>query len=206
MWYAIILGAVASYLLGNLNGAVCISTLFAHEDVRTHGSGNAGLTNFVRNYGTASAILVILIDGMKALLSCLLCGLLLEPYGLEMEGKMVGALMVTLGHNFPATLGFRGGKGILCGAVAVMTMDIRVFGIIFAVFVLCVLLTRYVSLGSLLGALTFAVSYAVLYWQRPVVCIGGVLLAALAIFMHRSNIVRLVKGTESKLGKKGKRE
>ncbi len=206
MWYAIILGAVASYLLGNLNGAVCISTLFAHEDVRTHGSGNAGLTNFVRNYGTASAILVILIDGMKALLSCLLCGLLLEPYGLEMEGKMVGALMVTLGHNFPATLGFRGGKGVLCGAVAAMTMDIRVFGIIFAVFVLCVLITRYVSLGSLLGALTFAISYAVLYWQRPVVCFGGILLAALAIFMHRSNIVRLVKGTESKLGKKGKRE
>ncbi len=202
MWYAILLGALVSYLLGNLNGAVCISALKAHEDVRTHGSGNAGLTNFIRNYGTASAALVILIDGSKAVLSCLVCGLLLEPYGLALEGKMLGAVLVTLGHNFPAALGFRGGKGILCGAMAVLTMDLGLFLILAAIFVLSVVLTRYVSLGSVFGAGAFAIGFAVCYTDRPWVVAGGVFLGLLAIFMHRGNLVRLLRGTESKLGQK----
>ncbi len=202
MVYAIVLGALVSYCLGNLNGAVCISALLAHEDVRTHGSGNAGLTNFIRNYGTASATLVILIDGVKTLLSCLVCGLLLQPYGLEKEGQMLGAVAVTLGHNFPAALGFRGGKGILCGAMAALVIDLRIFAILLAIFVLCVALTRYVSLGSILGAAAFGIAFAVFYWQRPWVVAGAATLAVLAIVMHRANILRLCKGTESKLSLK----
>ncbi len=202
MLYAIFLGALASYLLGNLNGAVCISALLAHEDVRTHGSGNAGLTNFVRSYGTASALLVILIDGAKTAISCLLCGQLLAPFGLEPEGKMLGAIAVTLGHNFPATLGFRGGKGVLCGAVSALVMDPIIFLILLGVFALCVVLTRYVSLGSILCAAAFGVCFAVFYWERPWVAGGAVLMAALAIFMHRANILRLIRGTEHKFGHK----
>ncbi len=206
MWYAILIGALTAYLLGNLNGAVCISALTAHEDVRTHGSGNAGLTNFVRNYGTASALLVILIDGAKTALACLACGLLLKPYGWQLEGQMLGAIAVTLGHNFPAALGFKGGKGILCGAVAALVMDIRIFGVLVVIFALCVLLTRYVSLGSIFAALGFAVGFVLVYPDRPWVVAGALLIGALAIFMHRSNIVRLVKGTESKFGKKGNKK
>ncbi len=204
MWYAILLGALVSYCLGNLNGAVCISALKAHEDVRTHGSGNAGLTNFIRSYGTASAALVILVDGVKTALSCLVCSLLLEPYGLSMEGMMLGAVAVTLGHNFPAALGFKGGKGILCGAVAALIMDIWLFVIFLAIFALAVGLTRYVSLGSVLVAVGFAAGFSVRYWDQPWVVAGAIFLGALAIFMHRANIVRLVKGTESKFGQKGK--
>ncbi len=204
MWYAILLGALVSYLLGNLNGAVCMSALLAHDDVRSHGSGNAGLTNFVRNYGTASAISVILIDGAKTALSCLVCGLLLEPYGLRMEGQMLGTVMVTLGHNFPACLGFKGGKGVLCGAVSVLVMDIRLFAVLMAVFALCVLLTRYVSLGSILVAIGYMAGFLILHLDKPWVAAGAVLVGSLAIFMHRANIVRLVKGTESKFGQKGK--
>ncbi len=203
MLYAIMLGALASYLLGNLNGAVCISTLMAHEDVRTHGSGNAGLTNFVRSYGTASAMLVVLIDGAKTAISCLLCGQLLAPFGMELEGKMLGAIAVTLGHNFPATLGFRGGKGIMCGAVAALTMDPLVFLILVAIFAVCVLLTRYVSLGSVLCAVGFAVCFLIFYWDRPWVAGGAVFMSVLAIVMHRANILRLLKGTEHKFGNKG---
>ncbi len=206
MWYAILLGALVSYMLGNLNGAVCISALKAHEDVRSHGSGNAGLTNFIRNYGTASAALVILIDGGKAILSCLVCGELLRPYGLELEGKMLGAVLVTLGHNFPATLGYRGGKGVLCGAVSVLVMDPLLFAILAAVFVICVAVTRYVSLGSILVAAGFVMGAVLRYPERPWVMAGAMLIGLLCIFMHRSNIVRLIKGTESKLGQKGKKE
>ncbi len=205
MWYAILLGALVSYCLGNLNGAVCISALKAHEDVRAHGSGNAGLTNFIRSYGTASAALVILIDGVKTALSCLVCGLLLEPHGLSREGMMLGAVAVTLGHNFPAALGFKGGKGILCGAVAALVMDLGLFCIYLAIFALVVGLTRYVSLGSILVAVGFSVGFGIVYWNQPWVVAGAIFLGALAIFMHRANIVRLVKGTESKFGQKGKK-
>lgn len=206
MWYAILLGALVSYMLGNLNGAVCISALKSHEDVRTHGSGNAGLTNFIRNYGTASAALVILIDGAKAILACLVCGQLLEPYGLILEGKMLGAVAVTLGHNFPACLGFRGGKGVLCGAVSLLTMDLRLFAILAAVFFVCVALTRYVSLGSILAAAGFSIGFILFHGDKPWVVAGAVAIGVLCIFMHRANIVRLIKGTESKLGQKGKKQ
>ena len=69
MWFPILITVLAGYLLGNLNGAVCMSTLLSHDDVRTHGSGNAGLTNFIRSYGAASSVLVVLIDFVKAVAS-----------------------------------------------------------------------------------------------------------------------------------------
>ena len=79
MVHAIVVAALVAYFLGNLNGAVCMSNLVAHEDVRNQGSGNAGLTNFIRNYGAASSVSVILIDGGKAALACLSGGLMLTP-------------------------------------------------------------------------------------------------------------------------------
>lgn len=206
MWYPILIGALVSYLLGNINGAICISNLKAHEDVRTHGSGNAGLTNFVRNYGWASAVLVVLVDAGKTALACLLCGLLLEPYGHAVEGQMLGAVMVTLGHNFPVTLGFRGGKGIMCGAAAALVMDWRIFLVLAVIFAVCVLLTRYVFLGSIMTAIGFGVGFALLYWDHPWVVAGAIFLAVLAVFMHRANIGRLIKGTEFRMGQKGKKE
>lgn len=204
MWYPLLIGLVSGYLLGNLNGAVCISTLKAKEDVRTHGSGNAGLTNFIRNYGTGSAILVIAIDAIKTALACLLCGLLMTPYGLTTEGRMLGGIAVTLGHNFPATLGFHGGKGIMCGAVIALCIDWRICLLLLGIFILVVALTRYVSLASLLASAAFGICFALFYRDVPTVAIGGAFLGLLAIFMHRKNILRLLKGTESKLTLKRK--
>ena len=97
MWFPILIGVLISYSLGNLNGAVCISALM-HDDVRSHGSGNAGLTNFVRSYGAGRALYVILIDAGKAVISCLLTGLLLKPYGCYLEGTALGGLAVMLGN------------------------------------------------------------------------------------------------------------
>ena len=199
MWYPIFIAAVAAYLLGNLNGSVCISALVADDDVRKHGSGNAGLTNFFRSYGGASTFLVILVDMGKAVIACLMAGLLLEPYGYYQEGLMLGAVAVSLGHDFPALLGFRGGKGILCGFSVALVLDWRIGLMILAVFVVAFAITRYVSLGSVLGALTFAVGFAVLHNDNLPVMLGGIFLGVLALWMHRSNIVRLVQGKESKV-------
>ena len=103
-WYPVLMIAVTGYMLGNLNGAVMISSLFAKEDVRKHGSGNAGLTNYIRNYGAGTGVLVILIDGLKAIIACLVGKLILADD--PMLGGTIGGLAVMLGHDFPALLGF----------------------------------------------------------------------------------------------------
>lgn len=198
MWGSIIVCVLTAYLLGNLNGAVCMSALIANEDIRKRGSGNAGLTNFIRNYGVGSALYVVLIDAGKAVLACLTSGLILGQYGLYQEGLILGGLCVMLGHMFPALLGFKGGKGILSGWFIAWVVDWRIGLIIFIVFAAAYLLTQYVSLGSVLAAVTFGVCFAVFHHDNLPVMIGGVVMGVLAVFMHRSNIVRLVKGKESK--------
>ena len=197
MWICLVIGLLVSYLLGNLNGAVCISAL-QNDDVRSHGSGNAGLTNFIRNYGRGQAVYVILIDAGKAVLACLLTGLLLKPYGYYLEGLALGGLAVMLGHNFPALLGFRGGKGILSGLFIALTMDWRVAVLLLIVFFGIYFATRYVSLGSVLAAIAFCVGFIVFHHDNLVVMLCGVVMGLLAVFMHRANIVRLLKGQERK--------
>ena len=111
---------------------------------------------------------------------------------------MLGAGAVTLGHDFPALLGFKGGKGVLCGVSVALMADWRCGLLVLAVFALCLWLTRYVSLSSILGALTFAVLFPIVHWQNITVSAMGVLLGLFIVFMHRSNIGRLLKGTERK--------
>lgn len=204
MWLSILIGALTGYLLGNLNGAVSISTLM-NDDVRSHGSGNAGLTNFIRNYGNSKALYVVAVDAIKAILACLLMGKLLAPYDLYAEGVMLGGAAVMLGHVFPVLLGFRGGKGILSGLFIALVADWRIAVLILVVFFAVYFLTRYVSLSSLLAATSFGVGFCVLHHDKPIVMIAGVFMSALTIFMHRANIVRLVTGKEVKtdLFKKG---
>lgn len=203
MWYSIVIGMLASYLLGNLNGAVCMSALM-HDDVRSHGSGNAGLTNFIRNYGVGQAVYVILIDAGKAALACIATGLLLKPYGYYTDGAALGGLAVMLGHNFPALLGFKGGKGILSGLFIALVVDWRIALIILTVFLAAYLLTQYVSLGSILAAVAFGISFVVFYHNNLTVMLCGAIMGAMAVFMHRGNIVRLLKGQERKTNLFGK--
>ena len=204
MVYSMLIAFLVSYLLGNLNGAVCMSAIVAGDDVRSHGSGNAGLTNFIRNYGSKSALFVVAIDLGKAVISCLCAGLLLEPYGLYREGLMLGTVGVMLGHDFPALLGFRGGKGIMCGFGVALVMDWRVAALLLVVFFAAYFLTRYVYLGSVLGAVTFGIGFSVVYRDSPLLIAASLLLAALTIFMHRENVRRLLKGEERKTNLFGK--
>ena len=197
MWLFVVLTALIGYLLGNLNGAVWVSHLMK-DDVRTHGSGNAGLTNFIRSYGASHALMVIVVDALKAVIACIVGGLLLKPYGLHLEGRMLGGLAVLLGHVFPVFLGFRGGKGILSGLFVALMVDWRIAVLILAVFAVAYFATGYVSLGSVLAAAAFGVGFVVLHSQNLPVMLCGVALSLLVIFMHRQNIARLIKGEERK--------
>lgn len=205
MVVSVILTAVIAYLLGNLNGAVVVSRLVAHEDVRTKGSGNAGLTNFTRNYGADASVFVILIDVGKAVAACLIGGLLLKRFGHYTDGVALGGMFVILGHDFPALLGFKGGKGILSGVTVALMLDWRIGLFVFGIFLVAYLLTKYVSLGSILSSGSFGFIYAWVHWEEdwfPIVV--GFFLSALIVWMHRGNIVRLVKGEERKTNLFGK--
>ncbi|MBO5170812.1 MAG: glycerol-3-phosphate acyltransferase [Oscillospiraceae bacterium] len=198
MGTAIVLTALFSYLLGNLNGAILLSRLVEKDDVRRHGSGNAGFTNFFRNYGKATSLLVILIDGAKTALSCLLGAFLLGKYGLGTEGMLLGGLCATLGHDFPAFLGFQGGKGIVCGFMTALVTDWRIGLILLALFAVTYLSTKYVSLASLLCAVSFLVLFPLFYPGKSLVILLSAVMALLAIFLHRENLKRLLKGQERK--------
>ena len=203
MWFSIVVAAVIAYLLGNLNGAVCVSQMM-NDDVRSHGSGNAGLTNFVRNYGANKALFVIAIDMGKAILACLNAALLLEPFGLFVEGKALGGMFVILGHAFPVLLGFRGGKGILSGVTVALMLDWKIGLFVFGIFLAAYFLTHYVSLGSVLSSGSFGFIYAFFHRERIFPIFVGFFLSALIVWMHRGNIKRLLKGEERKTNLFGK--
>ena len=206
MVLSIVLIFIAAYLLGNLNGAIIVSRAIAHEDVRTKGSGNAGLTNFTRNYGSHSSIFVVLIDMGKAVLACALGGLLMKKYGLYDEGVALGGLGVILGHDFPVLLGFKGGKGILSGVTVALMMDWRLGLLVFGIFLVAYLMTHYVSLGSILSSGSFGFFYAWCHPGKIFPIFVGFFLGAVIVWMHRANIGRLIRGEERKtnLFSKGK--
>ena len=197
MWLRVVLTLVIGYLLGNLNGAVWVSHMLK-DDVRTHGSGNAGLTNFIRSYGAQYALLVIAVDALKAVAACLIGGWLLGGVEMQLEGKALGGVAVMLGHVFPAFLGFHGGKGILSGFFVALLVDWKIALLILAVFAVAYLVTQYVSLGSVLAAVAYGIGFCVFHWDNLPVLLCGVFMGVLAVFMHRQNIVRLVKGEERK--------
>ena len=198
MWLSIVIAILVGYLLGNLNGAVSMSILLANEDVRKKGSGNAGLTNFIRNFGSANAILVVLIDAGKAVIACVAGGLLMQAYDCYLEGVMIGGISTMLGHVYPALLGFKGGKGILSGLFIALVADWRIAVILLVVFFGVYFITHYVSLGSVLAAFSFALGFVIFHYDNLWVMLGGVFMGALAIFTHRGNIKRLITGTERK--------
>ena len=195
MAFRILITALACYFLGNHNGAICVSMMMG-DDVRSHGSGNAGLTNFVRNFGANRAALVIVIDVGKAILGCLLGGLMFPEYAIA--GRTLAGVAIMLGHDFPALQRFRGGKGILSGWFIAFMIDWRIGVLIGLVFFTVYLLTGYVSLGSVLAAVTFGVGFIVLHPYDILVVAGTVFMGLLTIFQHRQNILRLIKGEERK--------
>ena len=185
------------YLLGSLNGALVVSRVLMHDDVRKKGSGNAGLTNFLRTYGGWITVLVLFIDLAKMVGACLLAKLILPEY--PEFAKMLTGVCVQLGHILPVFFRFKGGKGILCSAALAAMMDWRIFAIIMTVFFILFFATRYVSLGSILASVAYGICFMCFYYREHFwVGIMGVAMAAIAIYMHRGNIQRLLKGEERK--------
>lgn len=199
----LVLIAAAAYVLGSVNGSIIVSRYLFHSDVRTMGSGNAGLTNFYRNYGPKGIAGVLGIDIAKGVLAALIGGLVfplatgdqaLKPEYVDI-GRLFATFCLILGHVFPVFYGFRGGKGILCGVSAVFIVDYNAGAIALVVFVLAFLLTRYVSLGSVLG--TISVPVTLLAKGFSGLCLILACLSVLLVIMkHGENIVRIIRHKE----------
>ena len=199
IYFVVGLTLLVSYLLGCFNGSVVTSHFIIRDDVRKHGSGNAGLTNFYRTYGAKYALIVIFCDMGKTVLSCLIGGyLMLCTNGGWTLGVLLGGIGCELGHMFPAYYGLKGGKGILSGGVLVWMLDWRMGLIAWGLFVLLWLLTRYVSLGSIVAAALVPV-FAWFFNEPAEYILFGLAAAIFVIYRHKSNIGRLLNGTESKI-------
>lgn len=193
----IVLTVAVSYFLGCINGALLVSKYILRDDVRNHGSGNAGLTNFYRVFGGKLTVVVVLCDMLKAVVAVLLGSLLLGHFlGWVVLGKYIAGLACMLGHMFPCMFQFKGGKGILSGGAIALMMDWRIALVVWGVFILFFALTRMVSVGSLTAGLAFMVMSAVVYRSVLITCFA-VVIGVLVFWGHRGNIVRIFKGEEN---------
>lgn len=200
----VLLMTVVPYFLGCSNGAILVSKYILRDDIRNHGSGNAGMTNFLRVFGKKLAPLVIGTDVLKAVFSLLLGMLgakLMAQGGYDgvsaLQAKYLSGLCCELGHMFPVTFGFRGGKGVLSGGTIAIMISWQVAVVVWGSFLILALITKYVSLGSISTGILYPIMALVLY-RDPLIFVCALLTGGLLVWAHRGNIQRLLNGTESK--------
>lgn len=207
VWLPAVVTAAIAYFCGCFNGAVIVSKYILRDDVRTHGSGNAGLTNFYRTFGGPLTFVVILTDVLKAIVAVAvgvwLTGQLLpipdqaaQQTATAMAEYWTG-LFCLLGHMFPFMFQFKGGKGILSGGTIAIMIDWRVALVVWGGFLILAILTRYVSLGSSSTGITLPIITWIVY-QDWLILILSIIIGGLIIFKHRTNLQRLAAGNESK--------
>ena len=201
MMVGVVLCIVVPYLIGSLNPAIILSRKIYHDDIRSHGSGNAGTTNTLRTYGKKMAIIIFSLDLFKAALAVVF-GL----FTLAIMGGAIAGLFVIVGHMFPIYYRFKGGKGVACLAMVVLILSPISFLILMPLFILIVIMSRFVSLGSIMAVMLLPVIHNAFYvapegsnpsngWTT----VSFLLIMILVVYMHRENIKRLREGKESKI-------
>ena len=219
---ACLLTALQAYLLGSLLFGVLVSKLFYHDDVRLHGSGNAGMTNVLRTYGKLPAVITTIGDVGKSVVAVKLgqfifdsllsgTGADFQPLLQPICGAYLAAIFCMLGHSKPVFFGLRGGKGVLVGAGAALATEPIACLVLLVIFLVEVAITHIVSLGSIIIAALYPV-LTLCYWlwkgtdaaSLVFITVCCVLMGAYVIWLHRSNIQRLKNGTEYRFGEKKK--
>jgi glycerol-3-phosphate acyltransferase PlsY len=196
-WLVVI--AAISYFLGGINGAIITSKYFYRKDIRSFGSGNPGLTNFYRVFGAGGAVGVVLVDVLKTVVPLLIGGYIFQRfYGMQIFGYEFAGFFVLLGHAYPIYYDFKGGKTVMATGVLVIFIDWRIALICWGIFVLMTVITRYVSLSSIIGVLAHPVFLLVFRMGDIYTFILALCSTALLVLRHRENILRLVRGEESR--------
>ena len=193
---------VIGYAFGCIQNAIIIGKIIKKIDVRKHGSGNAGATNVVRVVGRRAGVAVLVLDMLKAVAAFLLTAFIFGDG--EIFGSLIGlyaGLGAVLGHVFPFFMRFKGGKGMACSVGIMLVLDWRAALIVFAIGILIVFVSRYVSLASILVSSLYLIAL-LFFGIEPEGAGVYAFIAAIVIFMHRQNIIRLLKGVENKFGLK----
>ena len=192
---SILIVIVAGYLLGSISTGVVLSRLFAKTDIRSQGSGNAGTTNMLRVLGRKMALLTFIGDMLKGIIAVFIGKWLI---GGELGG-LLGVVGAVLGHYYPLYFGFKGGKGIATSFGSLLFVFPVQALLAFAVFLILVAVTHYVSVGSIAAAITLPLLIVITRFQEPTLWIINVCIGASVIWRHRANIKRLMNHTENKL-------
>ena len=196
-----ILCLLAGYLLGSLNTSVIVGKFYG-QDIRSHGSKSAGLTNTLRNLGKKAAVIVLMGDIFKGIFSCLI-GVALYTYfhqGDTSIGALVAGAGAVIGHNWPLYFNFKGGKGALTAVAVMFMVDWTIALPSLVLFVFLVAITRYVSLGTIVATVFFVtISFLPVFEKDLYFHTFSCLLAFVIVFKHRANIQRLMAGTENKI-------
>lgn len=205
-----VLTAVIAYFCGCFNGAVIVSKYILKDDIRTHGSGNAGLTNFYRTFGGPLTAVVILTDVLKMVVAVLASVALFRHMVVDDAmvvtfAKYWAGLFCILGHMYPCMFHFKGGKGVLSGGTLAIMVDWRVALVVWGGFIVLAALTRYVSLGSVWAGFTFPFATGFVF-RDPILVVLALIPGWLLVWKHRGNIKRLLNGTESKFSFHPKRD
>jgi glycerol-3-phosphate acyltransferase PlsY len=191
----IILSAVISYLLGSINSSILIGRLYG-KDIRDHGSGNAGLTNAVRVLGKKAAVFVLFGDAAKGVIACLISALIINTD--LFPAYIIGGFFAVAGHNWPVYFRFKGGKGALTAVSAAFMIDPVSALLLLAIFIAILLISRYVSLATILTCICYPV-LSILITANIYVFVYALLISLMIIYRHRSNIKRLIKNEEPRI-------
>lgn len=213
-----ILIAVFAYLLGSLNFSIILSEVVKKKDIRDSGSGNAGATNMLRTYGKKAAVGTMIGDILKVALGIIIAFAILDvpmkyifsnpADAAEIQRVMLykefAGLFCVLGHIFPLYFKFKGGKGVAACTGMVIIVDWRIALILFVIFIGVILISKWISLGSIVIALLYPVLIFAFY-KNFILAAVALLFTAIVIVAHRENIKRLAKGTENKISFKNKK-
>lgn len=207
MYISFIAIAVISYLLGSLNFGVILSKKFEKDDVRTHGSGNAGSTNMLRSYGKKAGIFTIIGDMLKVFVAIFIAVKIIEytPMMLQINSanlilfvKSFAGFFCVMGHIFPCFFKFKGGKGVATSGGMVFAIDWKIALILLVMFIIVLAVTKYVSLGSIVMAIFYPIlMYA--FHHSVVLTIVALVFTIIVLITHISNIARLITHTENKI-------
>lgn len=199
--FSYIIIAVVAYLLGNISTSYIVAKRIAGVDIRTQGSGNAGSTNVLRTLGKRAGAMTFLGDVLKGVMAVLISEFAARLVGIDtLLAGYLAVICVVAGHNWPAVLGFRGGKGVATSLGAMLAVNPVITLMCLAVFILVVVTTKYVSLGSVVGIGCSPIFMIMV--KNKAGLIVALFLTASVIYNHRANIKRLLNGTERKIGQK----
>jgi len=194
----VILGCLIAYLLGSIPFSVWIGKTFYGIDVREHGSGNAGATNTLRVLGKKTGFIVLFLDSLKGFLAAKVVSVLDLDESLLLNYQMLFGMMAVIGHIYPIFAGFKGGKGIATLLGIVIAMSWKVSLVCMLCFVLTVWITRFISVGSMLTCILSPLFVLVIHGNEMVFIYFCIVVALMVVYTHKSNIKRLLNGTENK--------